>query len=102
MKNLRKKLPPQRWKVVCFIGFGLALALLLVALLLESTVENSSVSTVLAIGGLVVFALTFASGLVFWRCPTCDRPLPLHGMPGMEYCPYCSYELEVNEDHDFR
>ena len=31
--------------------------------------------------------------VVFWRCPKCGKPLPIHGSAGFDFCPYCGEEI---------
>lgn len=86
MRKLRKAVPPVRWRKLYFASLALALATLAAA----AALDWNPVAVCAGVGILVLGQL---SGLVFWRCPTCDRVLPLRGLIGMEHCPYCSYSL---------
>ena len=44
----------------------------------------------LLIVGAAVVALVM---VVFWRCPKCGKPLPIHGSAGFDFCPYCGEEI---------
>ena len=62
--------------------------------LLVIWLPNGWWTAVLAFSGL----FTVISGqivlLLAWKCPHCDRHLPINGMFGMDFCPYCGNRLE--------
>lgn len=47
----------------------------------------------LLIAGAAVVALALLVMVVFWRCPKCGKPLPIHGSAGFDFCPYCGEEI---------
>jgi hypothetical protein len=82
---------PKKWRIIYFVGIAVSILILFIGYISEGIVAFCSVT------GLVIFCtttLTTLSGIIFWRCPSCRKILPIAGMVGMEYCAYCSSSLE--------
>lgn len=75
-------------------------------ILLLTTLGSALLGTLfakLAITAAAVFFLSLAFfscigelvyTLIFWRCPSCGRHLPIKGAFWGAYCPYCGDSLE--------
>ncbi len=75
-----------------FTGIGmmiLGILLLLIALKCQGVLMF-----IFMFSGLFVFLASQVVLFIYWRCSYCKKILPFNGSIGMEYCPYCSTELE--------
>ena len=81
---------PKRWQKIYHIMTGTSIFLLLIALFMKRDIFVATFS----IAGLIIYFTALLSAFIFWRCPGCRTLLPLRGMLGMDYCPYCSCNLD--------
>ena len=77
---------PMRAKTTVFI----LLLLFFVVGIFGVTMERVAALVVMA----VLFLAAIIVELVFWRCPDCHMPLPIQGLWGAEFCPYCGKKLK--------
>ncbi len=73
---------------------GNALILAGILLMIVAVIMNNNATPVLGIAGMVVSCSGFIYFTIFWKCPFCETSLPINGMIGMEYCPYCGGKLD--------
>ena len=50
---------------------------------------------VVGVVGMVVVCTGMIYFCIKWRCTYCKMSLPLNGMLGMTYCPYCGNQLDL-------
>lgn len=81
---------PKKWRLVFIIGVAVSLIVIAMGIF----ARNDEQVLIFCVLGLALFALSLICAMVFWRCPSCRRMLPLRGSIGFEYCPYCSSGLD--------
>lgn len=57
-------------------------------------IPNEVVLIILAVIGFICFFIAMIIAAIYWRCPSCRKSLPIQGIFGIEYCPYCAEYLE--------
>lgn len=77
-----------------FIGWllmVLGFVLMVISIILPLP-DNSVFVLAIGIPGIVFLALGYIVFVIFWKCPSCHRHLPLQ--IGMGCCPYCGETLD--------
>lgn len=76
-------------KKIKIVGYSLLVAgmiFLAISLLIDKFIVG--------IAGMLVASIGMIYFCIKWHCPYCKISLPLYGMLGMTYCPYCGNELD--------
>ena len=90
---IKKLLSKTKPKQVRFIADALLISGVLIALI-APLIQNEIISIVFAVICSLFIITAIVILLAFWKCPSCERMLPLKGVSGMKYCPYCSNSID--------
>ncbi|MEG2441902.1 MAG: hypothetical protein RSB37_10380 [Acetivibrio sp.] len=82
-------------KLIIVKRVGNILLIMGVLLLLISLLVDGVFSGVISITGIIIALAGLFLFLLFWKCPSCNKRLPFHGLLGMENCPYCGNEINI-------
>lgn len=60
-----------------------------------SLLFNNNIQIFLVILGFIIEVIGYLFFLFLWHCPYCNGLLPLNGLLGLHYCPYCGKDLGI-------